>query len=188
MNAIGYLPSVGFCQCGCGRKTNIATRKHTQLGVQKGEHFRWISGHSSAKHRQLDSAEYRAWSHITQRCTNPKCKQWKDYGERGITICEKWRASFKDFLADVGPRPSLKHSIDRYPDNDGNYEPGNVRWATQKEQARNTRRNVWITFRGEAKLQKDWAFIIGVRFQTIQKHRIKGNLESYMERKLGARL
>lgn len=64
-------------------------------------------------------------------------------------ICSRWRDSFENFMSDVGPRPSEKHSIDRYPDNNGNYEPGNVRWATASEQARNTRRTVRVTIDGK---------------------------------------
>jgi hypothetical protein len=88
--------------------------------------------------------EYYILNGMKQRCLNPKMPQWKDYGGRGIRVCERWITSFENFLADVGPRPPGKlkngmalYSIDRFPDNDGNYEPGNVRWATPKEQGAN---------------------------------------------------
>jgi hypothetical protein len=74
------------------------------------------------------------------RCTNDNFPQWKDYGGRGIRVCNQWRYSFTTFLRDVGPRPSAKHSIDRI-NNDGNYEPGNVKWSTKKEQNSNQRRS-----------------------------------------------
>lgn len=73
---------------------------------------------------------------MRQRCLNPKAIGYKRYGGRGITVCDQWRDSFEAFLADVGPRPSAAHSIDRI-DNDGNYEPGNVRWATTAQQHAN---------------------------------------------------
>jgi hypothetical protein len=80
--------------------------------------------------------EYRAWTGMIQRCTNPKSTVWRDYGGRGITVCERWRRSFKAFFADVGARPLPEHSLDRI-DPNGNYEPGNCRWATREEQTHN---------------------------------------------------
>jgi hypothetical protein len=69
------------------------------------------------------------------RCENPKAQRYERYGGRGIKVCERWRDSFENFLADMGERPSTEYQIDRYPNNDGNYEPGNCRWATSKQQA-----------------------------------------------------
>lgn len=85
------------------------------------------------------SPERVAWSNMIQRCTNQHSKSWPNYGGCGIAVYDRWRNSFDDFLADVGPRPSPSHSLD-HRDNDGHYEPGNVRWATPQEQAQNTRR------------------------------------------------
>ena len=81
--------------------------------------------------------EYEVWHAIKSRCLNPKTKSFKDYGARGIKLCERWM-SYENFLADLGRRPSPQHSIDRR-DNDGNYEPGNCRWATRSEQQQNKR-------------------------------------------------
>jgi hypothetical protein len=88
------------------------------------------------KHGMYDFPEYTAWSAIKQRCYNPKNPGFRRYGGRGITMCARWM-DFESFLADVGRRPSPAHSIDRFPNNDGNYEPGNVRWATVAEQHAN---------------------------------------------------
>jgi hypothetical protein len=79
------------------------------------------------------SVEYKAWMDMLRRCRNPKSHNWKYYGARGIAV--KF-PSFEEFFATVGPRPTTKHSIDRWPDNNSHYQPGNVRWATRSEQER----------------------------------------------------
>jgi hypothetical protein len=108
-----------------------------------------------AKSNSITSPEYNAWHAIKQRCENPRNPSYKDYGARGISICDRWKESLANFLADMGPRPSSRHSIDRI-DNDGNYEPGNCRWATHAEQARNKRSNSLVTINGITKCITDW--------------------------------
>jgi hypothetical protein len=93
---------------------------------------------------------------MTARCYTPSASHYAEYGGRGITVCDAWRASFIAFLADVGPRPTPEHSIDRR-DVDGNYEPGNVRWATRDEQHRNQRSNRYLEIDGERLILTDWA-------------------------------
>ena len=101
------------------------------------------------------------------RCTNPDHKQFKDYGGRGIQVAKEWLDSFESFLAYVGFKPSPVYSLDRYPDNDGNYEPGNVRWATAKQQSIGRRSNVWITAFGQRRTLTDWARKIGMTKQAL---------------------
>lgn len=118
-----------------------------------------IHGHSPRGKR---SPEHQAWLSMKGRCLRASHRFYGYYGGRGITICERWLHSFENFLADVGSRPSPAHSIDRYPDRDGNYEPGNVRWATRKEQQRNLRWNRLVTAFGETLCISEWAERYGI--------------------------
>lgn len=107
---------------------------------------------------------------MVARCTKPSNCNWKRYGARGITVCERWM-KYENFLADMGERPSVKHSIERI-DNSGHYEPGNCRWATAKEQANNRRDTVRLTYKGETKCLTTWAAELGYS-QGCLKYRLK---------------
>lgn len=98
---------------------------------------------------------YRIWTGIKTRCYDTKSVAYPWYGKRGITMCDRWHESFENFLSDMGLPPSNKHSIDRI-DNDGNYEPGNCRWATKIEQGRNTRRKRMVRAFGDEKGLSEW--------------------------------
>lgn len=88
-----------------------------------------------------DHPLYAIWSMIKQRCNNPKHTYYHLYGAKGIKVCDRWSNSFEAFIADVGQRPSLNHTVDRFPDKNGEYGPNNFRWATWHEQ--NSNRNKW---------------------------------------------
>ena len=103
---------------------------------------------------------YPTWYGMVARCQNPKAQSYRNYGGRGITVCERWH-KFENFYADMGDRPSNKHSLDRI-DNDGPYSPENCRWATWEEQANNRRNNVWIEFQGERLSAAQWSRRLGV--------------------------
>jgi hypothetical protein len=113
-----------------------------------------------------ESKEFRAWVYMIARCTNPKTKLWHRYGGRGIKVATIWLDDFRAFLANVGRAPSSEHSLDRI-NNDGNYEPGNVRWATKIEQANNTKRNRLFDFRGEQRTVAQWARHLGINYFTL---------------------
>ena len=100
------------------------------------------------------SAEYHAWVNLRRRCLNERDTSFPLYGGRGITVCPQWQSDFDQFLVDVGPKPSSKHSLDRI-DNDGNYEPTNCRWATKKEQIANRRPNYITAVRLKDLLYKE---------------------------------
>jgi hypothetical protein len=102
------------------------------------------------------SPEYASYRTMISRCYDTNVGHFHLYGGRGIKVCDRWRESFDNFLADMGPRPSLEHTLDRI-NNDGNYEPSNCRWATRLEQARNKRTAVFLTYEGQTMSIAEWA-------------------------------
>ncbi len=117
--------------------------------------------------RMAKPREYRIWKLMRQRCMNPRNAKYHRYGGRGIIICERWN-DFQSFLIDMGPAPSSKHTIERV-DNNGAYEPGNCRWATRKEQSRNTSQNRVIEWCGEKMCLSAWAERLGLQVWTLLK-------------------
>jgi len=117
------------------------------------------------RHGLCNTKIWTTWSGMRQRCLNPNNKRWASYGGRGIKICSRWN-TFEYFLCDVGMPPSERHQLDRI-NNDGDYEPGNVRWATPKEQANNHRSNVNLSHGGQTLTLTQWAERIGMRPQTL---------------------
>jgi hypothetical protein len=107
-----------------------------------------------------------SWLSMLARCLDPKHRSFKDYGARGIRVCERWLLSFTSFLQDMGPRPTGL-TIERI-DGNGHYEPGNCRWATPKEQGRNRRNNVLLTARGRTQTISAWAEELGVSANALE--------------------
>lgn len=131
------------CECDCGntsdvRSTNLVGGTSRSCGCLVAERNRAVkTSHGHAAKGGI-SPTYRSWDAMRARCGNPLHVSYADYGGRGITVCDRWRDSFENFLEDMGERPAGK-TIDRFPDKNGNYEPSNCRWATVFEQARNRR-------------------------------------------------
>ncbi len=125
------------------------------------------------RHGHADTPIYKIWQGMRDRCANPKNKGYADYGGRGIRVCPAWDRSFEAFLAAVGPRPSSAHSIDRI-DNDRGYEPGNVRWATKREQNNNSRNCRIIERNGVKNTVQGWADQLGCRAAIIYTRLHKG--------------
>lgn len=128
---------------------------------------------TTEKHGMTRTPEYHAWSAMRRRCNSPSCGFYYLYGARGITICPEW-ISFTQFLADMGKRPSAKHSLGRI-DNELGYFPGNCRWETRDQQNKNTRRTRMISHNGKSQCLKDWAREYGIDNNTL-KHRLKQGL------------
>ena len=138
------------------------------------ETFRLYRRRNPAAQAEADmTREYFVWREMMSRCHRPKNKDFKNYGARGIFVCDKWRASFLDFMADMGPRPSAKHQIDRI-DNSKGYGPNNCRWSTKREQMRNMRTNVIIESNGERKTMAEWADVLGVNYNSLKARLRRG--------------
>ncbi len=143
-----------ICDCGNTRKCEpylLLTNQLKSCGCQSDR----MGAEKRVKHgcarSDKDTIEYKAWLSMTQRCYTSTTIEFKNYGGRGIIVCDRWRDSngFINFLSDMGLKPSAKHSLDRYPDTNGNYEPNNCRWATREQQANNTTRNKYFIINGE---------------------------------------
>ena len=124
------------------------------------------SKHKADWHGMSKTPMYKLWLNIKDRCLNPKNPYFHNYGGRGIKICKAWAESFMEFQEAMGPRPTPAHTLDRM-NNDGDYEPGNMAWATKKQQANNTRKNVNLTFNSRTQTLAQWAAEIGVVPSTL---------------------
>jgi hypothetical protein len=139
-------------------------RKRKKLGLPQPKR-----GANLLKHGVTHSPEHRSWLSMMTRClwSGPERPDYALYQGKGITVCERW-LDFANFLADMGPKPTPKHTLDRI-DSDGNYEPNNCKWSTAREQARNwKRRNFRIAFRGESLLTSEWAERIGITRESLR--------------------
>lgn len=164
--------AVFLCRCACGveREVRSADLKNGST-VSCGCYSRELTlerslKHGMAKRGQKKPPEYGAWSGIIKRCKNPNCKEYKNYGGRGIKVCARWEHSFESFLADMGQRPSSKHSIDRI-DVNGDYEPSNCRWATILQQANNKRDNRRVQVGNTTMTVSEAARLFGVNCMAI---------------------
>jgi hypothetical protein len=163
-------PKRWLCRCDCGGEGEVLA-----FTLRGGKSLRcrgcvWRASRVDPDHANSgNSPEYRTWTGMRRRCNNPCSTKYRDYGGRGITVCERWngRDGYTNFLADVGRKPSPKHSLDRI-DVNGNYEPSNCRWATQLEQLRNRRNTVFITWRGRTQSINAWAEETGIRDRVIR--------------------
>ena len=151
-----------LCRCDCGNVRQILENALARGTSQScGCLSRELLAKRSRTHGMTKTPTHRSWANMIKRCTVPSANRFKHYGGRGIRVCRRWRQSFQLFLSDMGERPSLANQIERI-DNDGDYEPGNCRWATIREQARNRSTNRMLTFNGETLCLTDWANKVGL--------------------------
>lgn len=167
------VPRIAVTCAYCGSKM---LRTQARLDSGRGRYCsRACGGHAAVTRGQISAYKGRhgwagtpihnIWMGMRDRCSNPNRHEYHHYGGRGIKVCERWQ-TFENFLADMGERPSAKHGVDRI-DTNGDYEPGNCRWATQAEQLRNTRRTRWLIYEGKQWCAAELARHLGIKPRTL---------------------
>ena len=170
------------CLCDCGvtvvrRLASVQNGTYTSCGcVRRG------TGRYSANERPYAST----WQGMIARCHDENNAAFANYGGRGIRVCEEWRASLAAFIRDLGPPPSPKHTIDRI-DNDGNYEPGNCRWATRRDQTQNRRNSIRVKFNGTVMPLADAAQLVGLSYEQARYQVATGRLFEALPRTVSPR-
>jgi hypothetical protein len=164
------------CQCRCGALkrvlgSNLLGGANPSCGCYKTE----VLVRRNYKHGLVSRPEHKAWCGIRQRCYNPRNQDYSHYGGRGIRVCDRW-VDFAQFFADMGPMPTPYHTIERI-DNNGDYEPGNCKWATRKEQNRNKRNIPLYDYRGRRVSVAELSELSGVPAGTLS-HRLKRGMSA----------
>lgn len=165
------------CACDCGIEvvadpSAVRLGKTVSCGCFQKEQTRARATHGDSR-RNGRTAEYRCWIDMKSRCRNKNNEFYKFYGGRGISVSQQWVDDFESFLSHVGRKPSPKHTIDRI-DNDGNYEPGNVRWATRREQVFNRRNTILVDLNGDKTTVKDACRILGLNYRMVKARLERG--------------
>lgn len=167
------------CACVCGKRAAVYIKRGQPASrgcascsaIERGARPPSRLAHGEAVGGKL-STTYISWMQMKARCTNPDNPAYANYGGRGIRVCEEWMSSFEAFLRDMGPRPP-RLTLERK-DNDGHYEPGNCRWATYTEQARNRRSSTAYALNGETLTLTEWAERHGLLPETVKKRLMRG--------------
>lgn len=165
------------CACECGSES-IATTSNLRKGTSQscGCLQKELASARTKTHGMSHTKLFIKWQSMNRRCNDPRCNSYKNYGARGISVCNEWRDSFEAFYKHVSILPNYGekgYTLDRE-NNDGHYEPGNVKWSTAIEQHRNTRRNIMLTFDGRTLCLAEWANIIGISTAALHKRLKKG--------------
>lgn len=153
--AMSKIKSGHTSSCGC----NAKRRKNNEF----------------EKHGMAGCPEYWSWINMLGRCYNPNVWNYNRYGGVGITVCERWRRSFTNFFSDMGAKPSKAHTLDRWPNSSGNYEPSNCRWASKKEQVRNRKVTVKVMYNGEELPLSEWVEKLGLNLRLVRERICRWN-------------
>ena len=167
-----YGNSVWLCQCDCGKQLRVRGDSLIKGNTKSCGCLRTEKVIERAKtHGKTNTKCYMEWANMKARCYNPNNKQYKDYGGRGITICDSWLNDFEAFYNYISTLPHFNekgYTLNRI-DNNGNYEPNNVEWADSITQANNKRNNHLITYNGKTQSLSQWAIEIGLNRSTLEQ-------------------
>lgn len=169
------------CSCICGGEARVRAYRlksgHTKSCGCIAREAAVINGRKATKHGLTSggviASEYTVWRGMLARCYYPASPSFARYGAKGIAVCDRWRRSFAVFYEDVGPRPSLQHTLDRL-DNSRGYSPDNCRWATRREQANNKTTNRRIAWGDREMTLREWADVLGLRYGMLLQRFAKG--------------
>jgi hypothetical protein len=168
LQKVSTRPKKRICKtCRADSSRTFSEKKRSGVEISS----RWKHGHSRDG---FQSHEYKTWLSVIARCERPSRKDYSSYGAIGIKICRQWRNSFEQFVKDVGASPSASHTLDRFPNGSGDYEPGNVRWATREEQAQNRKDNVLLTLNNKTQCLAQWAKELRMNEDTIRSRLKRG--------------
>lgn len=162
-----------ICKCECGAEkviggSNLITGMTRSCGCLRRE-----KSPPNKTHGMSGKGEWNVWCQMRQRCNNPNNHAYHRYGGRGIRVCERWASSFEAFISDMGPRPSRRHTIERI-DNNGDYHPGNCKWATYAEQSINTSHVRLLDYNGRILPIAEWSRVTGVNASVISARLKRG--------------
>lgn len=171
-----------LCKCECGNEKEIESSS-LRAGTSKscGCVGRGKIKNLNLSHNKYKTPEYRAYQKMKERCLNKNVDRYKNYGGRGITICDSWLESFQNFYEDMGERPSPEHSLDRKNVN-GNYEKENCRWATKNQQDNNKVNTIYVQHNNETKSLSDWCRYYGLNYKsTWKKYKLNNSFEDIIK-------
>lgn len=164
--------SVWQCLCDCGAEVVLPLSRMIRGNTRScGCLRREMTAAKQRTHGATDTRAYRSWAGMMRRCTNKNDQRWPLYGGRGIKVCDRWTDA-ANFIQDMG-QPPAGHSLDRI-DVNGNYEPSNCRWATQKQQNRNTRRTKYAEFDGVILPLREWAELLNIPYSMLRDRLARG--------------
>lgn len=178
--------SYWLCKCDCGKEKALMGKtlrngRTKSCGCYRVELLlERFTKHGQSKDG-YETGEFNAWQNMKNRCLNKNNKSYKNYGGRGIKICDRWLNSFENFFEDMGYKPSKKHSLDRFPDNNGDYTPSNCRWGTEEQQANNKQNSVFLTVGEERMTLSQWSRKLNAPLGRMKYLYEKGRVIEYIK-------